>query len=483
MKQSKALFEEIISQTNDSTIWANYFLSSNHLARTYIYLHEFKKSLYILNELLPLEEEKFGKNNRYKAESLLWLAVCHREMKKTEKAIEFHKKAIKVRSKIFGDTSINLAYNYLYLANSLLDIRKIDSALLYLNKALKIRVDFYDSSENIEVAMVEHSIGGVYELKRDFEKAELYYKKALNTRIKLEPKSIFTADSYNVMAKLLQRKGEFQKAESYFKEALRIRQEVLGTYHAKTLNCYNYLGRLAHMQGENNRAIEIYKQALSIIKDHYEANHRISNDFYGYIATAYYSMGDFRNAAKYDEKILGNILKKYKGKKSLNIDENLNLGLAYQYLATDYAEMGSYSKAEDLLLKSHEHIVRSNFPEQIFTSISNFGVLYNRMKDNEKAEKYFRLQMEYFEDFEIDSTLEAATLALNLGSVYYDKEDYELANLYFKKALSIRTKVLGEHQPATYKILGLLGSVQLRKNNYDEAKKILTKGLKLHSRH
>jgi tetratricopeptide (TPR) repeat protein len=118
-----------------------------------------------------------------------------------------------------------------------------------------------DKQKKQHSARILHQLGYVAQEQREFEKAEDYYKQALeiynefNERYEL-------ADSLGQLGLLKQTQREFEKAEGYFQQALEIHIEFHDLYsQAKT---FHNLGTVAQEQREFEKAEDYYKQALEI---------------------------------------------------------------------------------------------------------------------------------------------------------------------------------------------------------------------------
>ena len=75
-----------------------------------------------------------------------------------------------------------------------------------------------------------------------------------------------TAALYNNMALVFRAQGEYEKALVYYEKALAIRERVLGPEHPSTATTYNNMAGVFRTQGEYEKALGYYEKALTVYK-------------------------------------------------------------------------------------------------------------------------------------------------------------------------------------------------------------------------
>ena len=102
------------------------------------------------------------------------------------------------------------------------------------------------------------------------------------------------------------------------------------------------------------------------------------------------------------------------------------------------------------------------------------GKVYWNQKDYEMALNYFYKWIEKIEWYYGPEHPSLAMLIFNVGEVYFELENYSKALSYFRWALEIREKAFENlEDPDSAKILYTIGKAKLKLNDLDEAKTYL----------
>ncbi len=111
------------------------------------------------------------------------------------------------------------------------------------------------------------NLGILYADKNEIEKAEEYYKKALEIWEKILPDNHpDLASTYLNLGALYSDKNELEKAEEYLKKALEIWEKILPDNHPHLASTYLNLGALYSDKNELDKAEEYLKKALQVYK-------------------------------------------------------------------------------------------------------------------------------------------------------------------------------------------------------------------------
>lgn len=191
------------------------------------------------------------------------------------------------------------------------------------------------------------------------------------------------------------------------------------------------------------KAEDLLEKSLELKPDNYSANL--------YIGLIKQAKHDFQSSIQYLEKA---------------IDLSPNEAFAYGVLGDAYLELGNTSRAKTLYKKMHE----------LRPSLDSYGRLSNLK----------------FSKGDFDSALEDMKSAFNIGikdsnskenlawcqvmigSIYFEKQNYEEAESHYNKSL----KIVDEYYLALLK----LGELYEKKKNYEEAEKFYLKVTELNSR-
>ena len=154
--------------------------------------------------------------------------------------------------------------------------RDYDKAERYYKKALEL--DPNDANTNSNYGSF------LYESRKDYDKAELYYKKALE----LEPDTGAFHNNYGLF--LYKIRKNYDQAEHYYKKALELDPDDANTNG-------NYASFLTHIRKDHDQAEQYYKKALE-----FEPNHANNNGNYASFLT--HIRKDHYQAERYYKKAL-----------------------------------------------------------------------------------------------------------------------------------------------------------------------------------
>ena len=249
----KAQDKAYIPHTSDSTVQSvlHYYekrKDCRHLPEAYYYagrvagdlgdapqaLDYFGKALEAMagEELLPL---------RSKVLSQMGTLFYRQEM--YPEALEKYRQSLACDS-VLGD-SVGMAFNLRDIGYTYIGLGKKDSTLFYLLQAHRLYEAIQDSTI---VYTIQNSLAGIYAERKEFDLAEMYLKKAMNSAPGREKSAInFTAGV------LCQMQSRLDSAAWHYKEAIRS-----GSVHIQWA-AYGNLAQIVLAQGNPNAAIQYLK--------------------------------------------------------------------------------------------------------------------------------------------------------------------------------------------------------------------------------
>ncbi|MBI4649495.1 MAG: tetratricopeptide repeat protein, partial [Bacteroidia bacterium] len=195
-----------------------------------------------------------------------------------DEALNYYQQALKIFEEINFVPGIASALNGNGLVFEALE--NYEKALEYYLKALKA----HEQTKNIgEIANCQNNIGNVYSKMSDYDKALEYYLKALENREKLNDKSGL-AQSYNNIGIIYKIRKDYKKATGYFEMALNINIE-LNNLHEIALN-YIAIGRNYKETQEYDIALFYISKSMEIaqkiiMKRTIQLNYETMSEIYG----------------------------------------------------------------------------------------------------------------------------------------------------------------------------------------------------------
>ncbi|WP_297869207.1 ATP-binding protein [uncultured Flavobacterium sp.] len=224
-------------------------------------------------------------------------------------------------------------------------------------------------------------------LKLDTKKSLDFAQKALIIATK-NSDDLIASKAYNLIGLNFEEFSDYQKAIEYYNKGLVLANKVNNDTVKGWLN--NNLGNLyCYRKIDFNKGIQHYKEGLKYsIKhnDEYEIMFSKLN-----IGSAYFAVEDFSNGIQYFNEIKDYVDKN--GDIESKISLNSNFGLYYNYLNNDKKAEEYYLKAVQFCEQNDIELIKSNASD-VYHDISNF---YYKIKDFEKAH-YYLLKHDQLQD-------------------------------------------------------------------------------------
>lgn len=224
-------------------------------------------------------------------------------------------------------------------------------------------------------------------LKLDTKKSLDYAQKALITATKNND-DLIASKAYNLIGLNFEEFSDYQKAIEYYNKGLVLANKVNNDTVKGWLN--NNLGNVyCYRKIDFQKGIKHYKEGLKYSiqhKDEYEIMFSKLN-----IGSAYFAVEDFSNGIQYFNDVKDYVDKN--GDIESKISLNSNFGLYYNYLNNDKKAEEYYLKAVQFCEQNDIELIKSNASD-VYHDISNF---YYKIKDFEKAH-YYLLKHDQLQD-------------------------------------------------------------------------------------
>ncbi|MCR1025161.1 sensor histidine kinase [Cellulophaga baltica] len=405
-----------------------------------------------------------GKNYRFLLPLLLFLILaCQKKTQRQEEALDFQHPRVKEDIDSIEDLLAS-GRNYLYKPFSYkVDL---DSANYYFEKALKLSNKIGNDKYIHETYFYYGEIG--FE-EKDFQKAELYYHKAIAYyhRTKQLKKEAETLSELGIrIHSILNLKNPLKERNvDYFTRALKL-YKILGLKEKEITtikniadvhlnegkldeaenelihvvdeyekigfigvhHTYNLLTVINRLQGDFNKAL-FY--ALKGVDGMIETNDiRFESYFYSIVADNYRELGVHEKSILWYRKALK------------NYDTNTYLGTndLYRYLNYLCSELITVHKNEEARLLIHE--VYKNRPPKTFYDRAIYASVnakyFCAINDYENAEIEYLTMMDFFKKIKDDVYLVLVSEAnLEVGAFYLDRRQYEKAKTYLLESLNV----------------------------------------------
>lgn len=338
------------------------------------------------------------------------------------------------------------------------ELSKTDSALYYYEKAIKIFTEIQDQEW---LASTLNLIGNVYLSNQSSIKALENYKKSLQIR-RVMGDSLAVSQSLTNIARVHKTMRAFDESIRYFKAALDIRQSSNDlTLIASSLND---IGGVYKEMGNYAQSIDYFQRAL-IIRRQLNENAQIAASLLN-VGSIYRQLDLVETALSYYVEAL-EIYQKLADEKRISVCLNFIGGVYYQ--------KQEYDHALDYYLSSLGYREVSGDKSEIADLLNNVAMIYKNMGNYPRAFEYYNQALEYFTELG-NKTKHAATLN-NIGNLYVKQQKYDTALEWLKKAYVMRRE-LNDMQGLAHSGLDI-GQIFLNQKKFDAAFAYLNKALEI----
>jgi len=329
-----------------------------------------------------------------------------------------------------------------------------EKAFVYAKAALKTSLLFKDRKEE---ARAWYNIGNVFNVKGNYQNANLAYQKSLELRKVL--------NDYDGMSKVLNNlgvievnKGDYKAAIDYYSKSLSYKLQLLDTNGsagtlANIANLYFLWGRYREAYEYNHKALRLYeqtnnKQGIAICMNHLGAIHENWNDY----KSALVCYNSALELEKHNRNMPGMA-------NALN-----NLGNLFNRMELFDDALKNYQQALEIRKKSADL-------KGIASTMNNIGTLLTKQGKPELARQYYTEALNISN--QINSAYEITVNLFAIGNNYLSLSNYVSAQSYFEKSLAIASgNNLRELTADNYKALALAYS---KTGSYDKAYQNLEK--------
>lgn len=405
------------------------------------------------------------------ADSLNDLARLYAKKENNEEAEELFLRALALRRKTLGNDHIDLTETLNDYADFLIERDRFPEAEKLLKEALEIRIRILGEN-NILVAETYHSIGNRYLELDDFSSAQIYIIRSLNIRERYHGTSKYDlAESYQTLGEVYFQKSQYTEALFYTQSALSIRESILDPDHEDIAINLNAVGNVYRVLGYESEAEYCFERADQILEKIYrETPHSDLAESYNNHANHYIELGEYDKAEKLMLKSL-KISIKAEGENSLDASQTMN------DLARLYVIMARYEESETLFRKALKIRIALKGEESLDAceTCNDLAGLYIVAKDKDRfneAEtlllKALKTRKELYKPDYMHSEI-ADTMNL-LAKLYIEMEEFAQARHYWKRAIAIRSKVMGRTTQEYADSLDVLALLLYEQGRYNQAK-------------
>lgn len=384
------------------------------LANVYLNTGDHRKSIEIYEQCRPFFEGRNDALSMGLVETNIgvahyYMGDFHEALKQFEKGLQWRERAGDVKNICESLNNLGIIYE---------DLGTPEQALSYHERALKLREEIGDKS-GMTYSLT--NIGNIHKNLGQVARALEFHRRSLAISEEIGERSGI-ADGLVSIGSIHLMKGETREAEKLFRRAMGIYQEMGNRRNAATLHLN--IGGMHFGRGEFREALSHYQDALDIFTE-VEDKLGMIGAIDG-IASVYNEIGSYEKSLDYH--IRGETLRRELG-------YTMNSGQANS-LGNLFANMGRLDSAQTFYRAALELARKDDKKEDIATSLSNIGTLYERRGNEAEAMRYFRESLEIREKL---GSKRAAESLVQQARQYVREKQFDAAHLFLTRALDIAT--------------------------------------------
>jgi tetratricopeptide (TPR) repeat protein len=201
------------------------------LARLMSEIGSYDRAEYFYLKTLPTEKANWIRQ----AAVLNNLGKIYNDQDKSDQALEYYEKAVKLQRQYLPEDHPALSADYSNIGTVYQKQRKLDLALEYFQRALKIEMKATKPDEEL-IALFNNNIGLIYNDQKKFSEARNYHEKSLQMNEKLLPATHPSlALSHHNLAISLFSLGRLNEASDHAQKAIQITSQSLPNGHPQRI--------------------------------------------------------------------------------------------------------------------------------------------------------------------------------------------------------------------------------------------------------
>ncbi len=352
----------------------------------------------------------------YKICFLFFIVICHRTVFAQEHIADSLRRIVETAPS--DSARVHALYHFSdYYSN-----KNSELALKYAQEALELAEEIgYEKGISFSL----NGVGNCYYDLGEFNHALDCYERRLELTTRLKD-SVGIAASKDNIASIYLHQGEFSKALEYRKQSNDFYERTGDLI--KLANGYIWIGNIYLQQADYESAVANYLKGKRILTE-LDKEEELAI-VYVNLCSVFKNLLDFEKAIQYG----------LEAARLFNKMEHLNgEGVSHYRLSLVYTDLKQYEKSVEHLLKAQELFTRVQ--NGYFLSLVDMALAYNYMEDKEfePALEYYHKALE--KAVKEDDLGAQAIVFTNIGSINYEKGEYEEALVYLRQAENILQKL------------------------------------------
>lgn len=435
-------------------------------------LHQ--KALPIRQNIVNINNQKFGANHIRSAKSQNSLAITYYSLGQHDLAIKHLTSIVKIIDRHFGSNHPETATAIGNLAMAYSGIGDYHSALPLMERALNIKKDL-QGLEHLSTAVSMHQISAIHIAMEHYDKALPLQEKAVDIMKNVHGiNHPDTAVALNSLGLILHGLGNFERASSIQERVLDINRKLLDDNHPAIAISLQNLAITKLSQGEYEIALPLFERARAILESSFGNAHpyiAINSSSHGLILNM---LGAHDEATELHNRAVSLI----EASRSSSASDYANI-LSNRAISSIF--LRRYEEAENDQKKALEiYEKKFGFEHQtVARVINNIAITQLAASQNSNAIDLLKASAGINEKLLGENHPSTASSLDNLGVAYFISGKHEQALRHHLKSLTIREAVLGPEHPDTAASIFFIGLNHYRLGNHQLAVLLLKRAVNI----
>ncbi len=347
------------------------------------------------------------------------------------------------------------------IGNAFVSLGRSDEAEPLLAEALSLREETL-GPDHLDVAASLLDLASVFHTRAEYDRARPLLQRSIGIRERaLGENHVSIVPNLKQLGGAYWVEGRFQEAEVAWTRALEIEKAEYGADHVEVAHDEMLLGILYEYSGRLDEALDAYTHTLEIFQRDYAPFHPAMATIHNNLGVLYGKNGLYLQALPHLEQALEIREKIYTNNEAL-------LGTIFANLGDSHRHLGNFESAERLGRRALEVLQASAEPDHSFVW-AQLAELHRDQGDLQRAESTLARGFAALEIPRTESHPSLALLLATRGEILFARGEYRAALPVLQEAEAMLTQIYGPDNRRVLANAGVLGWVQTRLGELDQA--------------
>jgi len=396
----------------------------------------------------------------------------HFQLGKLNLAIEAYCEALRIRRKCQGE-SVDVAATLFNFGQVYHNLECRDKALSLFQEFL-ILAKIHFGEFHRDVCLVTTCIGQILYESKDYENALKSFQHSLRIgHVVLGPMHSDMAITLNKIGNLYYETGDFDSALNAYHRGSEIETAVLETGNPNIYVTYSNIAEIHKQKGEYVQALEYYQKVYELQLDHGAETLGLANTLSN-IGYTKQQLEDLDGALEANQECL-------RLRRDVVGDTHEDVASTLTHIALVLLKLERHDIALQVFMEAYR--IRKSVPipdsSNLAFTIHNIAHICHHQGSHDNALKFYLATAKVEKGLGI-SRQDLSIIYYNIGELFYQRGEMELALSKFNEALELEHECYGANHPTCARTLNEIGNIEMRVGNLEGMMKCYTKALRIY---